>query len=187
MHAVTALLAASLLLAVAPAPASDIDYAQSRIGFTFRQMNVPVEGSFRKFHARLRFDDKHPETSRAEFEVDLASIDTGAPDGDTEAQRKLWFDTATHPTAKFVSSSVKRLAPDRYEITGKLTLKGRTRDLSVPVELTRAGADRRFTGSFVLKRLEYAIGEGPWADVETVADEVQVRFRIVQRAGGGKP
>jgi len=33
----------------------------------------------------------------------------------------------------------------------------------------------------VLKRLEYAIGEGPWADVETVADEVQVRFRIVQR------
>ena len=116
-----------------------------------------------------------------EIEVDLTSIDTGAPDGDTEAQRNLWFDTATHPAAKFASSSVKRLAPDRYEITGKLTIKGRTRDLTIPVETTRAGADRNFAGGFVLKRLEFAIGEGPWADVETVADEVQVRFRMVQR------
>ena len=181
MKTVTALLATGLLLATAPAPASDIDYAQSRIGFTFKQMNVPVEGSFRKFRAQMRFDDQRPEASRAEIEVDLASIDTGAPDGDSEAQRKPWFDTATHPTAKFVSSGVKRLAPDRYEITGKLTIKGRARDLKVPVELTRAGATRSFAGSFVLKRLEYAIGEGPWADVETVADEVQVRFRIVQR------
>ncbi len=186
MKAVTALLAAGLLLAAAPTPASDIDYAQSRIGFTFKQMNVPVEGSFKKFRAQMRFDDQRPATARAEIEVDLASIDTGAPDGDTEAQRKPWFDSATHPTAKFVSSGVQRLAPDRYEITGKLTLKGRTRDLKVPVEITRTGADRRFTGSFVLKRLEFSIGDGPWADVETVADEVQVRFRIVQR-GAAKP
>lgn len=187
MKAVTTLLAAGLLLAAAPAPADDIDYAQSRIGFTFTQMNVPVEGGFKKFRAQMRFDDKRPEASRAEIEVDLTSIDTGAPDGDAEAQRKPWFDTATSPTAKFVSSGVKRLAPDRYEITGKLTIKGRTRDLAVPVEVARAGANRNFTGSFVLKRLEYAIGEGPWADVETVADAVQVRFRIVQRVGGGKP
>jgi polyisoprenoid-binding protein YceI len=181
MKPVTALYAASLLLAAAPAPANDIDYTQSRIGFTFKQMNVPVEGNFRKFRAQMRFDDQRPEASRAEIEVDLTSIDTGAPDGDAEAQRKPWFDTATNPTAKFVSSGVQRLAPDRYEITGKLTLKGRARDLKVPVELTRAGATRSFAGSFVLKRLEYAIGDGPWADVETVADEVQVRFRIVQR------
>lgn len=181
MKAVATLLAAGLLLAAAPTPASDIDYVQSRIGFTFKQMNVPVEGSFRKFRTQVHLDDKRPETSRAEIEVDLTSIDTGAPDGDTEAQRKPWFDAATHPTAKFVSSGVKRLAPDRYEIAGKLTLKGRARDLKIPVDVTRAGAERRFTGSFMLKRLEFSIGEGPWADVETVADEVQVRFRIVQR------
>jgi len=182
MKAIATLLATGLLLAAASASASDIDYAQSRIGFTFTQMNVPVEGSFRKFRAQMRFDDKRPEAARAEIEVDLASIDTGAPDGDTEAQRKPWFDSATHPTARFVSSNVKRLAPDRYEIAGTLTLKGRARDLKIPVDVTRAGAERRFTGGFVLKRLEFSIGEGPWADVETVADAVQVRFRIVQRA-----
>jgi polyisoprenoid-binding protein YceI len=185
MKVTAALLTTALAIAALPVGAADdIDYAQSRIGFTFKQMNVPVEGGFKKFRADMRFDDKRPEASRAEIEVDLTSIDTGAPDGDAEAQRKPWFDTATSPSAKFVSSAVKRLAPDRYEIAGTLTIKSRTRDLKVPVEVTRAGADRSFAGSFTLKRLEYAIGEGPWADVETVADEVQVRFRIVQRVAG---
>ena len=182
MKSAATLFAAGLALAAAPAPASDIDYAQSRIGFTFVQMNVPVEGGFRKFRTLLRFDDKRPEHSRAEIEIDLASIDTGAPDGDVEAQRKPWFDSARHPTARFVSSAVKRLGPDRYQIAGKLTIKGHTQDLSIPVMLTRAGSEHRFSGDFVLKRLDFAIGEGPWADVDTVANEVQVRFRIVQRA-----
>lgn len=181
MKATTLLFAAGLLLASTPAPASDIDYAQSRIGFTFRQMNVPVEGSFRKFRVQLRFDEQRPESASAQIEVVLSSIDTGAPDGDTEAQRKPWFDAGAHPTARFVSNSVKRLAPGRFELSGKLSIKGRTRDLKFPVEMARVGAARHFTGGFVLKRLEYTIGEGPWADVETVADEVQVRFRIVQR------
>ena len=182
MKATTVLLAAGLTLAAAPAPADDIDYAKSRIGFRFKQMNVPVEGGFKKFRAQLRFDDKRPEAARAEIEVDLASIDTGSPEGDVEAQRKSWFDTAAHPTAKFVSSSVKRVAPDRFEISGQLTLKSRTHALTVPVEVTRSATERQFAGSFVLKRLEFAIGEGVWADTETVADAVEVRFRIVQRS-----
>ncbi|MCK7579419.1 MAG: YceI family protein [Chromatiales bacterium] len=187
MKLIHTLTTAGLLLAAAPSLAGSIDYGQSRIAFTFTQMNVPVEGSFGKFRGDMRFDEKRPEASRAEFEVDLTSIDTGAPDGDAEAQRKDWFDTAAHPSAKFVSTGVKRLAPDRYQITGKLTIKGRTHDITVPTEVSVAGNTRTVSGRFVLKRLQFAIGEGVWADIETVADEVQVRFRIVQRVAGAKP
>ena len=87
-------------------------------------MNVPVEGRFKKFDASVVFDPKKPEATKAEFEVDLASIDLGAPDGDTEAQRPLWFDTAKFPKAKFVASSVKSTGPNKYEATGALTIKG---------------------------------------------------------------
>ena len=183
MNLIHAATATALLLAASPVPASDIDYGQSRIGFTYRQMNVPVEGSFRKFRGDLHFDDKRPEASRAEFEVDLTSIDTGTPDGDAEAQRKDWFNTAAQPSARFVSTGVKRLAPDRYQITGKLTIKGHTQEIGVPTGITRTGNTRAYTGSFVLKRLQFAIGEGVWADVETVADDIEVRFRIVQNTG----
>lgn len=187
MRISTALLAAGLLLTAAPALAQDTDYADSRIGFTFKQMNVPVEGTFKRFRAQVSFEPARPERSRAEIEVDLASIDTGSTDGDTEAQRRVWFDTATHPTAKFVSTAVRRVGPDRYEARGTMTIKGRAREVTAPFEVRRAGNRVAFEGAFTLKRLEFAIGEGQWADTDTVADEVQVRFRIAQAAASAKP
>ncbi len=175
-----ALLTAGLMLASA-APAQEIDAAASRISFTFRQMNVPVEGTFKNIRGRIHFDVQRPERSRAEIEVDITGIDTGAPDGDAEAQRRAWFDSAQHPVAKFVSSGVKRLAPERYEVSGTLTIKGRAQPLTLPIEVRQDKTARRFEGGFPLRRLAFAIGEGVWADTDTVADEVQVRFQLVQR------
>jgi polyisoprenoid-binding protein YceI len=176
-----ALLTAGLMLASA-APAQEIDAAASRISFTFRQMNVPVEGGFKSIRGRIHFDAQRPERSRAEIEVDIAGIDTGAPDGDAEAQRRAWFDSAQHPVAKFVSSGVKRLAPERYEVSGTLTIKGRAQPLTVPIEVKQINGKRHFEGGFPLRRLAFAIGEGVWADTDTVADEVRVRFLLVQRS-----
>jgi polyisoprenoid-binding protein YceI len=175
-------LCAGLWLAAAPAFAQPVDYGASRIDFTYRQLNVPVNGAFGKFRADIRFDAARPERSRAEVVVDLANVDTGSLDGDTEIRRKAWFDVAAHPTATFVTTGVRRLGPDRYEIAGNMTIKGRTRKLTLPASVQRAGNVTTFEGAFPLRRLAFAIGEGPWADTDTVADEVQVRFRFVQIA-----
>jgi polyisoprenoid-binding protein YceI len=172
------LLLFAALLAAAPAQADTVDYAKSRIGFTFKQMNVPVEGSFPKFTANVAFDPASPETGKAEVEVDLGSVDTGSTDGDTEVKRKPWFNIQSFPKAKFVSTSVKSVGVDRLQVSGTLTIKGRSRDLAVPVAVKREAGGTILEGVFPLLRLQYAIGEGPWADTETVADEVQVRFRI---------
>ncbi len=169
-----------LLLAVlfGSAHAGTVDYKKSRIGFTFKQMSVPVEGGFPKFTANVVFDTANPEAGKAEIEVDLGSIDTGSTDGDTEAKRKPWFYVENFPKAKFVSTSVKSAGPDRLLVSGTLTIKGRQRDVTVPVTLKREAGGTVFEGTFPLLRLQYAIGDGPWSDTETVADEVQVRFRI---------
>jgi polyisoprenoid-binding protein YceI len=173
-----ALLIAVALLVAAPARAETVDYRKSRIGFTFKQMNVPVEGSFSKFTAHIVVDMANPQAGKAEIEVDLGSIDTGSAEGDTEAKRKPWFNVESFPKAKFVSSSVKSTGPDRLQVSGTLAIKGRSRDVTVSVTMKREAGGTAFEGSFPLPRLQYAIGEGPWADTETVADEVQVRFRI---------
>jgi hypothetical protein len=47
-----------------------------------------------------------------------------------------------------------------------------------PFTLAEARGTRTVAGEFVLKRLQFEIGEGPWADPDTVADEVLVRFRF---------
>jgi polyisoprenoid-binding protein YceI len=173
-----ALVLAASLAAMAQAPRK-IDAAKSSIRFVTKQMNVPVEGQFRKFDASVAFDPAKPEATRAEFEVDLGSIDLGNAEGETEAKRKLWFNVEAFPKAKFVASSVKQLAPGKYEAAGALTIKGTTRNIVVPFTLADAAGTRTVEGQFALKRLQYKIGEAQWSDTDTVADEVLVRFRFV--------
>jgi polyisoprenoid-binding protein YceI len=74
---------------------------------------------------------------------------------------------------------VKQVAPGKFEATGTLSIKGTTRDIVAPFTLVDAAGTRTVEGQFPLKRLQYKIGEGPWSDTDTVADEVLVRFRFV--------
>jgi polyisoprenoid-binding protein YceI len=172
------------LLAMLAAPAAHaVEYRtvlpqQSTIHFEFRQMGVPVKGGFRRFTAQMAFDPAKPEAARAQIEIDLASIDAGSPEADEESAGKLWFNRSAHPKATFVSSQVRALGDNRYEMRGTLTLKGRSRDMTVPVTYRPGKNAAIFDGGFVLRRLDFGIGEGMWADVATVANEVKVRFRI---------
>lgn len=182
MKAVPLAAAAAALAIALPAFAQSpqkVVAEKSHIRFGFKQMNVPVEGRFRKFDASVSFDPGKPEATKAEFEVDLASIDLGNAEGETEARRKPWLNVEAFPKAKFVASSVKAAGPGRYEATGPLTIKGASLTITAPFTLVDAGGTRTVEGQFPLKRLQFRIGEGPWSDTETVADEVTVRFRFV--------
>ncbi|HKB83718.1 MAG TPA: YceI family protein [Burkholderiales bacterium] len=164
------------------AAAAGVDYANSEITFVSKQMNVPVQGRFRKFTAQIAFDPKKLASAKAEIEVDLASIDTGSADADAEVGKKAWFNTSAFPTARFVSASVAQAGPDKYEAHGQLSIKGVGQDIAAPFSVKRSGDRVTYEGSFVLRRLQFKIGDGVWSDTDTVADEVQVKFRIVTSA-----
>jgi polyisoprenoid-binding protein YceI len=177
----TCAVAAALLCSAANAYAqrvSAVDTNKSAITFVSKQMNVPVEGKFGKFSAQLAFDPAQPSQGRVQVEVDLASIDTGSEEANDEVKSKGWFDVKNYPSARFVSSSVKSLGAGRYEVAGKLTIKGRSKDVTAPFTYKPAGAGGMFEGSLTLKRLDYGIGEGAWSDTDTVANEVQIKFRF---------
>ena len=169
-------------------PAVAVEYTQvqltkSSLSFVSKQMNVPVEGQFKSFRSKLAFDPAKPAAARAELEIDLASIDAGSKDANDEVASKAWFNTKDFPVAKFVSTSVKPLGGNRFEVAGKMTIKGRTQDLTTPVTLRPEGKGSAvLEGSLVLRRADYAIGDGMWADFGTVANEVQVSFRLVATA-----
>ena len=67
----------------------------------------------------------------------------------------------------------------RFEAVGKLALKGAAQDLVVPVTIVQSGGLSTATGEFVVKRLDFKIGEGEWSDVSLVANDVRVRFKLV--------
>jgi polyisoprenoid-binding protein YceI len=178
-------------LAILASAAQAVEFTQlqpgkSSLAFVSKQMNVPVEGSFKSFRSKLAFDPAKPAAARAELEIDLASIDVGSKEADEEVASKEWFNTKAFPVAKFVSTSVKPLGGNRYEIAGRMTIKGRTQNLTAPVTVTQQGNSATFEGSLVLKRADYDIGGGVWADFGTVANEVQIKFRLLATAAAPK-
>jgi polyisoprenoid-binding protein YceI len=168
------------LLTTGPAAsAAQVDYARSEITFVSTQMNVPVTGRFRKFTARIAFDPSKPAASKAEISVELASIDTGSDEADQEVVKKGWLNVFAFPDAKFASETVRQTGTNRYEAAGKLSIKGISQGVTAPFEVKRSGDVATYEGGFTLKRLQFKIGEGIWSDTDTVADDVQVKFRIL--------
>lgn len=152
---------------------------KSEIAFVSTQMGVPVTGRFRKFTAQVSFDPATPEAGKARIDIELASIDAGSKDANEEVRGKKWFDVQSHPTASFVAHSMKALGGGNYEVRGPLTVKGRTREIVASFGLKQVDATARIEGAFPFKRSEFGIGEGAWADPSVVADEVEVRFRLI--------
>lgn len=171
-------LALSLPLAARAAEYKQVDPAASRIAFSYTQMGVNMDGRFAKFTTKLAFDPAKPTAARAVLEIPLASIDAGSNEANDEVKGKAWFDTAAHPTARFESTAVKALGNNRFELTGKLSIKGRTQQVVAPLSYTAQGNKGVFDGSFVIHRKDFAIGEGQWADTGVVANDVKVQFRI---------
>jgi polyisoprenoid-binding protein YceI len=178
------LFGSTLLLALAGAawaqakPAQLVP-AQSDVSFTSKQMGVPVDGKFKRFDAQIAFDPKKPETGKVAFTIDIASATLGAPEFDAELAKAAWFDAKKIPQASFQSSAIKASGPGKFDVTGKLSIKGQTRDITVPVTIAQAGAVSTATGAFAIKRLEFKIGDGEWADTSMVANEVQVKFKLL--------
>jgi polyisoprenoid-binding protein YceI len=152
--------------------------AQSEIVFVSKQMGVPVEGRFKKFDAQISFDAAKLDASKVSFTVDMGSATLGAPETDAELPKPTWFNLVKFPQATFASSGIKSLGGGKFEVAGKLSIKGQTRDVVVPVSMVQAGAATTATGVLPIKRLAFRIGENEWADTSMVADDVQVKFKF---------
>jgi polyisoprenoid-binding protein YceI len=177
-------LISAFVLAASALNAAAVEYGtllpeRSQVTFTSRQMGVPVEGRFNKFSAAISFDPAKPEAGKAQIEIDLASIDAGSEEANDEVKTKSWFNPREFPTAKFVSEGVRSLGKNRLEARGKISIKGRTRDVTLPVDYKLDGANAVLEGTIPILRSQFGLGDGPWADTSVVADEVPVKFRLV--------
>ena len=175
------LLTLALLLVTAAAGAQTVDLAKSQISFGFKQENVPGEGRFRKFSAQVAFDAARPEATKAAIDVEVTSVDLGDAGWNNDIQGASWFDTRQFPKATLVAGGARALGGGRFEAPAKFTLKGVTRDVVATFTAKPDGGGTLLEGSVPLKRNDFRIGDGSWADTRVVANDVAVRFRFFLR------
>lgn len=158
-----------------------ITTAGSTLIATFMQQHAPVDAPFKVFSGSVDYDAAHPESTRATLRVDVGSLELGDADASAELRKPAWFDTARYPEASFRSTSARRAADGRLEVTGTLEIKGRAQPVTVAVSVQSSGATRSFDGSFELSRKAFGIGDPAWDGV--LDDNVRLRFHL-QAAGG---
>jgi len=88
------------------------------------------------------------------------------------------LDTATYPEITFASTAIEPAGPDRWTVTGRLTLHGQTRSVTFPV----ARREGRYRGTATLKQRDFGIQPISIAGgTVKVKDEVKVEFDIVAK------
>jgi len=168
----TAAMAADYVIDTKNAHAS-INFRIKHLGFSW------IVGRFDKFSGTFSYDDKNPDASKVKIEIDTTSVDTNHAERDKHLRGADLLDTEMFPTATFESTSVKASGPDKAAITGKLTLHGVTKDVTIDAQRVGGGKDPwggyrdGFTGTTTLKLADFGIMRdlGPFSkEVELTLD-----------------
>ncbi|GGS36654.1 MULTISPECIES: YceI family protein [Actinokineospora] len=164
-----------------------IDTAHSRVGFVARHaMVTKVRGAFNEFEGTATIDGAAPEKSSVALTIQVASIDTRNGQRDDHLRNNDFLDVATYPTITFASTAIKHLGGVDFEVTGDLTVKGVTQQVTFPLEFTGSATDPfgnariGFEGSVVINRKDYGV---TWnVALETggvlVSEKITLEFEI---------
>jgi polyisoprenoid-binding protein YceI len=179
--AVAAALAAAAPAANPRSTAQAIDAQHSTLIASFQQQAVTVDAPFKRFDGSIHYDPAHAADAHATLHVDTSSLDVGDDDSDAEVRGASWFDCAHFPTATFESTRITTRDAQHFDANGNLTIKGRTRPVTVTVGVAPAAHGSAYDGSFELSRRDFGIGDPQWDPV--LDDRVHVRFHLLADGG----
>jgi len=168
-----------LSLAVAAAPAwadvvrLQIDPAESAVTFKATSRLANADGRFHRFSGDVSVDPSDPTSARVSITVEAASIDTANNKRDNHLRSQDFFWVERHPTIVFESVRAAREAGG-VAVVGRLTVRGVTRDVTVPVRVEVTPDRLVARGEFSLKRTDYEINYQ--SVLNPVGDVVEVSF-----------
>lgn len=164
------------------------------------KLDAPLEsinGTANGVSGTVQFDPANPGAVKGSIVVDAASLHVPNPMMKEHMLGKDWLDAATHKEIRFEAlraGNIKTTGADTTaDLTGRFTLKGVTRELTVPVRLTHlpdklgARSNGRLQGdllvirsTFTIKRSDFNVNPGAPAD--KVADEIELTLSLAGAA-----
>lgn len=179
-----AAVAAALAGLLATPLAIAADYVQapgSSLAFASRYDGELFTGRFGDFHTTVSFDPAKPEAGKLDVRIGLASADTGNGDRDSTLKTADFFDIGTLAQARYRAEGFRRLDDGRYAADGTLELRGVRKPVTLTFSWTE-GAQPVLQGKATVKRLDFGVGGGDWADTKTIPDEVAISTKVLLKA-----
>ena len=111
-----------------------LDPGHSAVGFSVRHLMITnVRGELEKFRGDVTYDPQNPEATRIDATIDVASLNTREAKRDADLRSALFFDVENHPNMTFVSKSARSRGDGNLDVTGDLTIRGTTREVTLSV------------------------------------------------------
>ena len=163
------------------------------------KLDAPLEsvtGSANGVTGTVTFDPKNPASIKGKIVVAANSLHVGNPMMKEHLHSPMWLDVAKFPEITFETVSVKNSKTEgnvtTVDVTGKLTIKGTTKEVTVPVKLTylKDKLKDRFPSlsgdllvlraNFVIKRNDFGIQPGQFED--KVSNDIDLNLSIAGMA-----
>jgi polyisoprenoid-binding protein YceI len=175
---------AAMLVLMAPCMAGAADYAVqpgSTLGFTSNFQGSSFDGHFNKWTAAISYDAAKLATSKFDVTVDLSGVKTGDNDRDSALPGPDFFDVAKYPQAHFVTTAFHQQGT-QVIADGMLTLRGVTKPVSLNVVFKPQGNGATLDVTGTVKRLDFGVGGGQYADTSVIGPDVKVTAHLVLSA-----
>lgn len=177
---IATLMSSSLFSPAQAAEYTQVDTKASKISFSYSQMSVNMDGKIVGLKVpTFSFDPSAPEAAKLHIEIPVVGIDAGYAEANAELGKKEWLNAEAYPLASFKANSVKALGEHKYEVTGTLSIKGKTQNLEIPFTFREKDNQGVFSGSFSFNRADFDLGEGIWSDFSIVANPVTISFELL--------
>lgn len=151
-----------------------VDKTHSNVDFQVKHLMIStVRGHFRDFEATLVLDEQNPVNSRVTAAVDVASIDTNQPDRDAHLRSDDFFNAEAFPKLTFESRNVETSDGRAFRVTGDLTIRDVTREVTLDGEL-----EGRIQDPWGNERVAFS------AKTEISRKDFNVRWNQVLETGG---
>ena len=134
--------------------------------------------NFTESSVTASISESAPETSTLQATVTTASatssnLQVSGPLPDTD-----WFDSVSHPTALFQSSSIKAISDDVFEVTGVLNIKGIEQNHTFELYIAEENGVKTASGEFPVDRMAYKLGLNSQPNDDYVNNEVTIAFEF---------
>ncbi|MCU1434617.1 MAG: polyisoprenoid-binding protein [Pseudarthrobacter sp.] len=163
------------------------DPAHTRIGFSTRHaMVTKVRGAFNDVEGTIMVDAEAPERSSVQLTIKVESIDTRNADRDQHLRTNDFFDAPRFPEITFVSDRVDQVDEDHFIVSGAVTIRGITREISIPIDFIGVERDPMgnlragFEGSRRINRQDFGLKWNTSLDSGgvLVSDKITLEFEV---------
>ena len=151
--------------------------AESTVQFSLKNFGFRTGGKLDAPEGDIIFNPDDLSKSSFHVTIKTESINTDNNSRDEHLKEADYFDVKNYPFIRFVSSSVKAGSKKgSYEALGTLTIKNKSREISMPFTAEKKGAGWFFTGSFKMNRRDFDVGGS-----STISNELTVDIKVLAR------